>query len=78
MSDDSLELIARGIRARGLALPAVLLLEMHRPLGNLVREAANLGAPFLSMLVGPRQTASFREALSEPRAVERLITLLER
>lgn len=53
--DGSAELAAE-IRRRGLAAPARLLLEAHRPLQPLLRDLATFLSPMLRPLLGGRAT----------------------
>jgi len=64
MRDDAARALANELRRRGLAAPAALLIDAHRPLSPLVGSAATFIGPFVRSVAGRRG----RE----------LVTLLER
>ncbi len=71
------ETIASAIRARGLEMPAILFLEMHKPLISLGRALAPLCAPVLGLALGSERVSQITSLLDSPRAVELLIAKLE-
>jgi hypothetical protein len=75
MSDDPTETLAGELRRRGLAAPARLLLDAHRPLRPLLADASTFVAPILSPLFG-RRIEALQALLHEPAAYDRLIDRL--
>lgn len=69
--------IARGIVRRGLETPAVLFLELHRPISFLGSQAVYFLAPFLRLIIPPREINQFAQLLHAPQGVERLIERIE-
>lgn len=67
------EKLARAIRARRLESPAVLLLELNRPLGFLASQATFFARPFLSFLLDPEDISAAAEVLADPQALDQLI-----
>lgn len=72
--DGSADLAAE-IRRRGLAAPARLLLEAHRPLQPLLGDLATFVSPLLGALLGARADR-LGAALSRDDAVDRLLEQL--
>ncbi len=69
------EQLARHLRRLGLAAPAAFLLEAHRPLLPLLRQAGIAISPILDPLAGePGMTASL---LDDPTALDRLLAELD-
>jgi hypothetical protein len=73
-ADGSAELAAE-IRRRGLAAPARLLIEAHRPLGPLLGDLATFLSPILRPVLGSR-SARLQAALQDEAAVNRLLEQL--
>ncbi|MBI2300977.1 MAG: hypothetical protein HYU66_18860 [Armatimonadetes bacterium] len=73
-----LDRLARGIAERGLAVPAVFFLELHRPLAHLASELALIGSPLLASLLGLRRFEQLRAVLADPEQYEALVTSIER
>ena len=69
--------IAQAVSRRGLIMPAVCLLEMHRPLAGLLHFAVELGMPLLSLFCGASLARGFEKLLRSPAAVDQLINRLE-
>lgn len=67
--------LARAIARRGLAAPARLLLDVHRPLDPLIGDAAVALGPLFGQLLGRRHAVT-RLAV-EPDAFWRLLAALE-
>lgn len=67
--------LAQAIARRGLAAPARLLLDAHRPVAPLIGDAAIALGPLLGSLVGRRHPLS--RLASEPSPLERLMSALE-
>lgn len=76
---DNLELhsIAERIKKYKLEMPAKLFLEMHKPLGNIFKEASTVGAPFLALLFGNKAAKRFQYVCSDKSSMETLISYLE-
>jgi hypothetical protein len=77
MSDERSEALAAELRRRGLATPAFLLLEAHRPLRPLLAGASLFMSPLLKPLLG-RRYAGVQDLLDDDASLERLIVELER
>ncbi len=54
MSDDALRRLARALEARGMAEPARLLAEAHRPMAPLLSDLGAALGPLLRAIGGPR------------------------
>lgn len=68
--------LAQAIEGRRLVEPALLMLELHRPLTTLAHAAALIAAPLGAMLVGATRWGQLTELLEHPEQVDRLIALL--
>ena len=69
--------IAQRIVARGLVAPAVLFLELHKPLAFLLGQAAIVAAPLWGLFLLPEDVESACRVLGSPQAVEALIERVE-
>jgi len=69
--------LADQIKKRKLEVPAILFLEMHKPLANVAGQTAVVLSPFLIPLVGFDNLNDFSRLLSKRENFERLIRLLE-
>ncbi|GEM_PF-2484676 len=73
--------VADGIVKRGLAVPAIFLLEMNKPLAGLFREGASIAAPLLSPLflsiVGSKFLKEATSILGTKDGIESLIKEIE-
>ena len=76
--DALIEALAQRIESMGLAAPAVLLLEAHKPLSFLGSQALLVLQPLLAFAFGASTSAEYAVLLEEPSNVERLIQRLER
>jgi hypothetical protein len=65
------------IKRRGMEVPAILFLEMHKPLANIASSGLVVVAPFVVPFVGVQNLQDFRRLLSRPAAYEKLIVALE-
>ena len=74
---DPLAECADVIRKRGLAAPAILLLESSKPCIGLVREAFVAATPVLTLFLGESRLVSALSNLTTVDDVERLIGYLE-
>jgi hypothetical protein len=75
--DALIERCARIIVQRGLATPAILFLDMHRPLGFLAGQSLILASGFLAPFVGPLRVQQMSQLLQSRDGVERLIARIE-
>jgi len=73
---DAPEPIAEALQRRGLAAPARLLLDAHRPLRPLLAETGAFLAPVLRPLLGARY-AAVETVLADDTAYEDLIESLD-
>jgi hypothetical protein len=76
MSPDGTETFAGELERRGLAAPARLLLDAHRPLRPLLAHGATFLGPLLVPLLGAR-VRSLQAILDEPAAYDALVERLE-
>jgi hypothetical protein len=72
VSDADADRLAAELERRGLAAPAALLLDAHRPLLPLLRQASIFLGPFLAPIAGARLLRGVRSALDEPELYDRL------
>lgn len=72
-----LEKAAEQIRKRRMEVPAVMALEMHKPLAGIVGSAGVVFAPFLVPFLGFQSVNDYSRLFSKRENVERLIVLLE-
>ena len=70
------DLLADALERRGLAAPTALLLDAHRPLIPLFRQAGTFAAPFLSALLGNRRVVGLMRHLDDPDAFDRFVRRL--
>ncbi len=75
-AEDHAELLSRELDRRGLAAPAAILLDAHRPLLPLLRQAAIFLGPLAAPVIGQRRFGELRRALDDPDAYERLTARL--
>lgn len=71
------DILADALDRRGLSAPAALLLDAHRPLIPLFRQAGIFAAPFLGALLGDRRLARVMRHLEDPGAFDRLLDRLQ-
>jgi len=72
-----LERVAKFVVERGLEVPALLFLEMHRPLANIGGHALLMASPFLGPIVGMPLIEAFFKALSKPCGLDYLMARIE-
>ena len=72
-----LDRLADGIRARGLQIPALFALELNRPLGNTLAHGLVGLTPLLGPVLGAERLDTAARLLSEPGAMDELISRLE-
>ncbi len=75
MSEPDLRGLAGELQRRGLAAPALLLLDIHRPLRPLLSDIATVVGPALRPILGTRLAAIDR-ALEDDEAYGRLLDQL--
>jgi len=73
-----IEQLAEKITTSGLTMPAVLLLEAHKPLAFLVSQMLLVAQPSLNLFISPTFTQNLTNLLAEDEQLEQLITTLER
>ena len=63
--------LAQRIHQYRLETPAILFLEMHKPLAFIGSQAVLVAAPFLAPFLGMDRVEAFAELISTPDGVER-------
>ncbi len=71
------ERIARRINRHGLTLPAIMLLEMHKPLAGVGGALIQLVAPGVDWIFGEQNTEDLAALLGDRARVEKLIARIE-
>jgi hypothetical protein len=71
-----IEKLAAAVKARRLESPAVLFLELNRPIGFLMSQAAFFARPFLSFFLPPGEVEAAAEVLADRDAFEQLLDRL--
>lgn len=71
------EKVASKIAQLGLAAPAILLLEAHKPVAFIGGQFLLVAQPTLDLFVSPSLTQGMVDLLTDPTQLERLITHLE-
>lgn len=74
------ELIARFSEAvvrRGLTTPAILFLEMHRPLSFVTAQAMTVFGPMATLIFDPKDYEAFARLLERRGAIEDIIRAIE-
>jgi hypothetical protein len=74
--NEIIEKLASAIKARRLESPAVLFLELNRPIGFLMSQAAFFARPFLSFFLRPDEVEAAAEVLADRGAFDRLLARL--
>lgn len=75
--EDLLEKIATHVVKRGLSVPAIVALEMHRPLAFTFSQGMIALTPLFGPLVGLNRMQILGRLLAEPGGVEALIRRIE-
>ena len=75
--DALIEKMAQIVSRRGLSVPAILFLEMHKPLAYLAGQSIVLGSGFLAPLFGPQNVQQYAKLFESRDNVERLIQRIE-
>ncbi|MEO8638465.1 MAG: hypothetical protein ABI458_00965 [Chloroflexota bacterium] len=68
--------LADELERRGVAAPAAILLDAHRPLLPLLRQGVIFLGPLLNPLLGPRRFGVLRQALDDPAVYDRIAARL--
>ena len=76
-TEELIEKAAAEIEKRKMTAPAVIFLEMHKPLSYVASQAAIVFSPFLVPFVGFDFVNNYSRLLSKRENVERLIVRLE-
>lgn len=71
------EQVAQKIFDIGLATPAILLLEAHKPLAFLASQLLLIAQPTLNLFFSPPTTENYINLLAEEAQLEQLISRLE-
>lgn len=71
------EKVAQEVHKRRLETPAILFLEMHKPLAGLASQSLVVFSPFLCPFVGFQNIDDFSQLAGDRAAVETLIQRLE-
>ena len=69
--------LADWIIRRGLEVPAIFLLEAHKPLAGLVHGALTAFSPLTKLLAGPGNAAVLENLFESPSGLENLIARIE-
>lgn len=75
--DRVLEKIANQVVGRGLETPAILFLEMHKPLTFMASQGLVVTSPLLAPLIGFERVHTVSRLLEDRNNVERLIRRIE-
>lgn len=75
--DEVIDSIAKKVVGRHLQTPAVLFLDMHKPLSFIASQSMLVGMPLLGMLFGAQQMADLSKFLAERENIEALIARIE-
>ncbi len=76
-AEQILEKAAQVIVRRGLEVPAILFLEMHKPLASLIGHAVWITMPVWALFFGASTTNELGAFLSDPERIEQLIQRIE-
>lgn len=75
--DAIIEQIAQWVHKRQLHVPAIFLLEMHKPVTFLASQGLLLSSGFLAPLFGPHRLQEVVQLLEDRENIERLLARLE-
>ena len=70
--------LADELERRGVAAPAAILMDAHRPLLPLLQQGAIFLGPLLNPLLGPRRLGALRHALEDPATYDHIAARLAR
>lgn len=68
--------LADELERRGVAGPAAILMDAHRPLLPLLRQGVIFLGPLLNPLLGPRRFGMLRHAVDDPASYDRIAARL--
>ena len=71
------EALVRWICARRLEVPAILFLELHKPLATLLHSLSLVSMPVLAPILGPKHWRTLLALLESQAEIEALISALE-
>ena len=69
--------VAQHIVKRGLITPAIMFLEMNKPITFLAGQGLVVAMPFIAPFLGAEKVAKFSRFLHKPENVEKLIQRIE-
>ena len=75
--NEVLDMISKKIVDRGLEAPAVLFLEMHKPLSYIASQSVMVAMPLLGPFLGAQTMADFSKILKDRENIDLLITRIE-
>jgi len=75
--DAMIEKFAQMVDTRGLHVPAIWFLELHKPLSFFASQSVLLGSGFLAPVFGPQKVQQFAKLLESRDNVELLIRRIE-
>jgi hypothetical protein len=75
--DRWIEKLADGVVKRGMEAPAILFLEMHKPLTFIASQSLVVGSPFIAPFVGIENVQAASKLMAKRENVERLIDRIE-
>jgi hypothetical protein len=75
--NELIDKLAAKILKHGMAMPAVLFLEMHKPFAFLASQTVILASGFLAPFVGIQNVQEYSKLMETRENVERLITRIE-
>lgn len=75
--EELLDRLADAVARRGLQTPAVLALEMHRPLAFIASQGLIVAGPLLGGLLGIERVQRVSRLLREPGALDALLARIE-
>lgn len=76
-NDELIERIAAWIDKKSLTVPAVLYLELHKPIAGFASAFVSFLAPGLDWILGEKRVEDLANILQDRREVERLIARIE-
>jgi len=76
-AEELINRLAKRIEQRHLQVPAILALEMHKPLASIVAQGAVVGSPFLIPFLGFDGVNNYSRLFARRSNWERLIERLE-
>ncbi len=75
--DSSIDELAHQITAIGLGMPAILLLEAHKPLAFLMSQLILIAQPSITLFLSDATVERYAAIFGDDRQVEQLIVTLE-